>query len=75
MIKVGEETASKSKHIKNNRIDSSSLRDDRDSCIWRCKFAWNIRSSKCSHTAAIWNQTRINCKQIKIRNSKFFAKL
>ena len=34
---VGEETSSKSKHTKNKQYESSSLRDYRDSCIW--KFA------------------------------------
>ena len=66
MGEVGEESANKSNHTKSSQFGSRGLRDSRYSCIWRCKFAWNMCSSICSNTKAIWNQTRINHKQIKI---------
>ena len=66
MGEMGEETTNKSKHIKSNQSESRSFTDDRYPCIWRCKFAWNLRSSISSNTATIWNQTKINSKQIKI---------
>ena len=56
MGEIGEETTNKSKHIKNNQSESRSFRDDKYLCIWRCKFAWNMCSSICSHKTAIWKQ-------------------
>lgn len=66
MEELKYETTNKSKHIKNNHFRSRSFRAYRYLCIWRCKFTWNLCRSICSHTAAIWNQTRINSNQIKI---------
>ena len=62
MGEIGEETTNKIKLIKYNQSESRSFRDNRYPCIWRYKFAWNMCSSICSHTAAIWNQTRISSK-------------
>ena len=66
MGEVREEITNKSKHTKKNQFGLNNFREDRYSCISRCKFAWKTYSSICSHTTAIWNQTTINCKQIKI---------
>ena len=63
---VEEKAMNKRKHTKNNKFGSRSFREDRNACTWRFRFAWNMSCSICSHRAAIWNQTRINCKQIKI---------
>ena len=53
MGEMGEESTNKSKHIKNNQSESRGFRDGRYPCIWRCKFAWNMCSSICSHTTDI----------------------
>ena len=45
----GEETTNKSKHTKNNQFRSRSLRDYRDSCIWRYKCSCNMCPNICSH--------------------------
>ena len=67
MREVGKKTIDKSNYTKNIQFRSRSVRDNGYSCVWRCKFTLNMCSS---HTTAIWNQTKINCKQIKIFKEK-----
>ena len=51
---------------KGNKFESRKFKDDRYLCIWRYMFAWNKCSSIWIHIIAIWNQKRINRKQVKI---------
>ena len=51
---------------KSNSFGSRCFRDDRHPSIWRWKFAWDMCSSIYCDTTAIWEQTRMNCKQNKI---------
>ena len=68
MGEMGEETTNKSKYINSNQSLSRSFRDDRYSCIWRCKFAWNMCSSICSAFIQQPSETKLGliCKHIKI---------